>query len=104
MRVKLWGIRRNRLKLHDIVWHEPLDILAGRVYHKGMTVPIDRRLIFSVPDPEWREALKRLAQRQGISVSQYICNRLAVAVSQEIRAAKEDGEKPAGSNPSDDDT
>jgi len=57
-----------------------------------MSAPIDRRIIFVVPDSDWRDALKRLARRQGISVSQYICNRLAVAVGQEMRATKDNGQ------------
>lgn len=87
------GKKTNSPKLHGTVYsggrYTPLDILAERVYTKGMSTPIQRRVIFVVPDPDWRAALKRLAHRQGISVSQYICNRLAVAVSQELRASKD---------------
>ena len=50
-----------------------------------MTAPVDRRITVVIPTPEWRQALAALANRNGVSVSNYICTKLAPLVAHELR-------------------
>jgi len=55
-----------------------------------MTSPVSLRQNVIFPRPEYREAVKRMAKRQGLSVSQFIVGRLMPLIEHELR----DGEEP----------
>jgi len=57
-----------------------------------MSIPSKQRINLVLPDPSWRKALKHLAEQRGISLSQYICQQLQLAVNRELAAMRENGQ------------
>jgi hypothetical protein len=59
-----------------------------------MPIPTDRLLPLVFPSPEWKAAIQRLADRNGLSMSAFICARLSPLVEKERRDAE--GGEPIG--------
>ena len=51
-----------------------------------------RRINLVLPDPSWRVALKRLAKRARVPMSEYICYQLQLIVNRELEEMRRNGD------------